>query len=227
MSKPKISLNKLGEYLQASATRRKTIVKDQQNPATPITAYYRHARKPIIDFLKTDMLDDAKLLDDAQNLRDSAITGTGTEWDINSRRASADAIEQFLEIADKIDLDGLVVESIPENQRAVLELSGVDVSIRPDAIFRDMESNEIKGLLKLHFPRENHLNDTAKHIATALRVYGENLENANINPKKCYVIDVFDSSVTVAPKTFKKNIKELEAACDEIRMRWNDNLISK
>ena len=29
---PRISLNKLGEYLQATATRRKSIVKDQKKP---------------------------------------------------------------------------------------------------------------------------------------------------------------------------------------------------
>ena len=51
MSKPKISLNKLGEYLDATPSRRKKIIQDQQDPRPVITIRYQDARENITEIL--------------------------------------------------------------------------------------------------------------------------------------------------------------------------------
>jgi len=69
MSKPKISLNKLGEYLDATPSRRKRIIQDQQNPQAFKAVRYQDARECITEYISNEMLDDAGLLESAQKLR--------------------------------------------------------------------------------------------------------------------------------------------------------------
>ena len=156
MSKPKISLNKLGEYLDATPSRRKKIIQDQQNPKAFITIRYQDARENITGFLANNMVDEAGFLEAAQDLRD---TIGGTEFSLQDKRNSADAMENFLEVSDSISLDGLVAEKVDKTTSSVIEFAGVDVSIRPDVILKDKETGDVKGAVKLHFPKTTPLTE--------------------------------------------------------------------
>jgi hypothetical protein len=219
MSKPKISLNKLGEYLDATPSRRRRIIQDQQNPEPFITTRYQDAREGIINFIVGGMVDDAKLLESAQELRENHYSTPFVQQD---KRASAEAMEQFLDIADNIDIDGLRVERIDKTQSSIMEVAGVDVSIRPDAILKDEETGQIKGAIKLHFSKTHPLNEkSAGYVATTLKVYLENgNKESTIDPKKCYLIDIPTAKATTASKAHKKKMNDVEAACEEIDARW-------
>lgn len=222
MSKPKISVNKLGEYLIASPTRRKRIVEDQQEPKPFIAARYTDAREKIVEYLSENMNDDSKILIAAQNLR---VPSGESDFNDQDRRASADAIEDFLDASENIILDGLIVEAGESTSSASMKVSHVDITMRPDALLKDQNSGEIVGCVKLHFPRINPLNNqSAEYVATAMRVYLENIkENKKVDPKKCYVVDVPTKTVVTAPKAFKRKMNDIVAACEEINARWRKN----
>lgn len=55
---PRISLNKLGEYMNASASRRKRIIAEQREPKTFIVARYTDAMDVICDYFQDDSRDD-------------------------------------------------------------------------------------------------------------------------------------------------------------------------
>ncbi|MFZ2405197.1 MAG: hypothetical protein WAW41_08675 [Methylobacter sp.] len=107
MAKPKISVNKLGEYMIASPSRRKQIIEDQQEPKTFMVARYRDAREQIVTYLSEGMSDDTKVMLSIQELRNS---NGGSEFVEQDRQLSADAITKFLEVSDNINIDNLIVE---------------------------------------------------------------------------------------------------------------------
>lgn len=219
MSKPKISLNKLGEYLDATPSRRKKIIQDQQNPKAFITIRYQDARENITGFLANNMVDEAGFLEAAQDLRD---TIGGTEFSLQDKRNSADAMENFLEVSDSISLDGLVAEKVDKTTSSVIEFAGVDVSIRPDVILKDKETGDVKGAVKLHFPKTTPLTEkSAPYVAAVLKVYlGAEDADSHIQPENCYVIDISTKKVFKAGKAHKNRIRDIEAACEEIEARW-------
>lgn len=219
MASPKISLNKLGEYLTASPSRRRRIVQDQKDPKAFIAARYADAREAIVDFLASGMTADSKLLATAKALREDS---TGTDFARQDRLASAEAIENFLEVVDQIELEDLVVVPTESSASAGMKVEGVHISVRPDAYLKNAITNDVIGAVKLHFPKTTPLNESAsKYVSTALRVYlTEELSSSAADHRKCYVVDVSTQTVTCAPKSYKKNMADIAAACEEIRARW-------
>lgn len=221
MVDPKISLNKLAEYLDATPSRRRQIVKDQKNPQPFIAARYGDAREEIIDFIEGGMSNDQKMLETAIDLRQNH---SGTDFAKQDRNASADAIEDFLDAADQLEIEGFSAEGSDKSTSAAMNIAGVNVSVRPDVILKDKDTGEVKGAIKLHFSKTSPLSAKSReYSATALRVYLENEGHPDIDPKKCYVVDVPTQSVSNAPKTFKRKMNDIEAACEEINARWTKN----
>lgn len=220
MGNPKISVNKLGEYLAATPARRKRIVEDQKNPKAFIAARYTDAREAIVDYVSSGMTNDTKLLNTAVNLR--AEVG-GTEFSENDRKASADAIENFLDVAEDLHIEGLAAMPGEETAQSTLQVADVNISMRPDILLKSANSGETVGAIKLHFSKTNPLTKKgAEYVATALRVHLENQNpEAKIDPKKCIVVDIATENVVNAPKAFKKNMNDISAACEEIKARWS------
>jgi len=220
MQDPRISLNKLGEYLTATPSRRRRIVFDQQAPQTFIAARYRDAKEEIVDFLVSGMSDRAALLSAASRLRKNQ---SGSEFAINDRSASADAIECFVQAIDDIDFGNCVAVAVPSTASEGMLIAGVYVSVRPDVYLRNWKTGEIEGALKLHFPKTSPLTKAgAEYVATTMRVYMEREKgHSRVDHRKCFVVDVPTSLVTTAPKAYVNKMKDIEAACEEIEVRWS------
>ncbi len=219
MADPRISLNKLGEYLTASPARRRRIVQDQQDPKAFIAARYTDAREAIVGFLASGMTQEAELLSVARRLRSDT---TGTDFARQDRTASAEAIENFLEVVEQIEIEDLAVVPAESTSSETMPVNGVNISIRPDAYLKNPITGDIVGAIKLHFPKTNPLGEvSAKYVATALKVFLSEQKGAQLaDNKKCYVVDISTQTATCAPKSHKKNMNDIAAACEEIRARW-------
>lgn len=217
MKKPRISINKLGEYLTATPSRRKRIVEDQQDPKPFITTRYSDAREQIVGYLVSDMTDDSTILNAAESLK---VHSGGTDFCEQDRCASSEAIHSFLEASENLDIDGLVAAPVLSNESSTMDVAGVTISMRPDAILKDKETGEVKGCVKLHFAKTTPLNAQAgEYVATALRVHLGN-SHATVDPHKCFVVDVPTKKIYNAPKAFKRKMNDISAACEEIDVRW-------
>lgn len=215
MSVSKISLNKLGEYMTATPARRRRIIEDQIAPKEFIAARYADARENISNFIVGDISDD-RLEQIAIELRNHTYDSTFIAQDKN---LSADAIDSFLEISDQLPTD-YKLEKTPANVKATLEISGVDVSIRPDVYIKN-DNDEVVGAIKLHFPKSNPLTVTSgEYVATALKAFVQENASTPISPKLCIVIDVPSSTVITVPKAGKKRMMDIQAACEEIDAQW-------
>lgn len=215
MSAPKISLNKLGEYMNATPARRRRIIEDQIAPKEFIAARYADARENIVDCIAGKISED-ELTQIAEDLRKKEYDSKFTTQDKN---LSADAIDSFLEISDQIP-EHYKFEKVSANEKSTLEISGVDVSIRPDAYIKN-DNDEVVGALKLHFPKSNPLTTASgEYVATALKAFVQEGAKNPIDHKLCIVVDVPSSSVISAPKAGKKRMIDIEAACEEIGAQW-------
>ena len=95
----KISVNKLGEYMDASASRRKQILRDQKAPLAFKVARYREARETIVQHMEQGMTDDSFAMQRVEVLRNDH---SGSDFTAQDRQLSADAIEDFLPLAEEI-----------------------------------------------------------------------------------------------------------------------------
>lgn len=221
MNSPRISLNKLGEYLMATPARRRRIVLDQQDPKAFIVARYMDARTAIVDYLASGLTDSGReqLMSKSTALR---LDKSGTEFAYQDRVASADAMVNFVDLSSSIDMDELIAIPVEGSFSAAMYISGVKVSVRPDVILRNWVTGDVVGAIKLHFPKTSPLSAAALgYVSTALRVYMEKQEGgASVDFKRCYVIDISTKSVVSAQKAHVKKMKDIEAACEEIFVRW-------
>lgn len=217
--KPKISINKLGEYMMATASRRKQILHDQKNPSAFKVARYKDARVTIVEFMEQMIsADEARLT--AVGLRTDE---SGTEFTVQDRRLSAKAIDDFLSLSKEIEIDDLSVHGGNTFASEVIDFGGTKVSMRPDAILKNKKTGAIVGCVKINFSKSSPLQEkSAAYVATALRAHLEvNLSSPeNVDPAKCYVVDVPTRTVCAAPKANKKRLSDLTAAGEEISARW-------
>lgn len=218
MSKPSISLNKLGEYLTATPARRRSIVKDQMEPKPYVVTHYSDAREAITNFLEKSNATDQNLIEAAEKLKAQPHP---TQSIADEKALSAEAIYDFLEVRDQINNQGHRMEKVAKNEQRKMEISGVDISVRPDLLVKD-DSDNVVGALKLHFSKTFPLNkDAGEYVATGMRAYLEQeYGKEKIDPKLCTVVDVPTSNIVQAPKAAIKRMKDISAACEEIDARW-------
>lgn len=216
---PRISLNKLGEYLQATPTRRKSIVRDQKKPpGAGIVTRYGPVTVALREYFKIgdkDLLTDTigKLMTDQ----------SGSDWQREDRQLSARALERVVEMLDQVDLTGAKVVPFPSKAESALLVGGVKVSVRPDfLVVLGDDPNVAIGALKLSHNKQNALDKLGcEYIAIMLaRFVAQTFPNARVNLKRCLSLATPLKVVATAPKSYKAKSEAIDAACEEIAGRW-------
>ncbi len=221
---PRISANKLGEFLTtANPIRRRAIITDQKNPPEVVVPLYRGAADPIADFLNGGGENVDTLYAAIDRLRSNE---SGTEWAVRDRKNTAEALEHFLELAGELPFDG--IEYIRGEQNPPkLQLNGVDVSVRPDYVLHyERRGKKYIGALKFHFVKNEESSlgqEGAEFVATLLyRWLHENApDERRPSHTHCFSIDVFRESIVTAPASYLRRQAQIEEACAEIAARWN------
>ncbi|MCX4245280.1 hypothetical protein [Paraliomyxa miuraensis] len=216
---PRISANKLGEYLVSPPLRRRDIIERQKYPCSFIGAYYEPARSIIVDFL-LGRTDREGMLRRTMGL---VMAKHESRYAHHQAHGSAEAVLRFLDLEPRLDLRGLTPVHVPEHDK--LDVEGVAISVYPDVVLegRDARGRPRVGAIKLHFPKAHpHTETSAEYVATLLRMYahermgdrGRALEDA------CMVIDVFSGGLATAPSGHRRRWRDIGAACEEIRRAW-------
>ncbi|MFD2602830.1 hypothetical protein [Flavobacterium suzhouense] len=212
---PRFSVNKLGEYLTATPARRKRLIEDQKYPNTFITSVYKIAREAIIRYIIKDY--DESILDKAVAEIKASVSITDQDRD-NSLL--------ILKLIRKHSLPDLSSYKKTKYQlkNGNLSIKGLKVSISPDIILR--KGNKV-GCIKIHIIKtESQRLDTEAGLAvsTLLHQYiGSNIidEDEKVDPKTCISFDCFNNSYETAPSAIKRRMGNIEAACEEIVLRWD------
>ncbi|MEM9456974.1 MAG: hypothetical protein AAGF11_22540 [Myxococcota bacterium] len=216
---PRISANKLGEYLVSPPLRRRDILEQQKYPRTFIGAYYEPARRAIVDFV-VGAIDRVQLLSRADRL---VSAEHDSDWFRHRAHGCAEAIMRFLDLEPHMDMRGMTPVHVPKHE--IINVHGVDISVYPDLVLegRDARGRPLVGAIKLHFPKSHpHTEASAQFVATLLRVYAMTAMTARGRTlfDACLVVDVFSGRVMTAPRGYKRRWRDISAGCEEIRNAW-------
>jgi hypothetical protein len=209
---PRISVNKLGEYVIARPQRRRAIIAEQKDPKNYVVPRYRAAQDAIVEYLVTRSERDLMVA-----RRRLASAGPKSPWDAQRRKLCIEAIGAFIEVFDAVDLDDFVCTQGPRKPNPLV-IRGVDVSVRPEVIIKDSKG---MGGLKLYFGKNTRLGEAGPYVATTVHQYLQGI--AEESPARlCLVIDVFARQVVTASSATRRLRGDVGAACGEIADRWDD-----
>jgi hypothetical protein len=216
---PRISINKLGEYMTATPLRRRRIVLDQKRPKTFILPRYTEAQDAIVKHLVAG--GDVDIL--TAEIERLALAPSATQWEDQRKELCGEAMSRFLDIADHVDLGGMKA-AVGGNDQPRLELAGLEVSVRPEVILRgrNPQGAPTAGAIKLYFSKTIPLSEQGgAYIAAAVHQFVEtHIEPGHADPRYCQVIDVFGGQVFRAPRALVRRRNDLVAACEEIVRAW-------
>lgn len=213
---PRISVNKLGEYLTADAGRRKTILRQQKKPSRymtthydaasrSITAFYNGERNPSFIKRQIDRLSKRvpKHDHDAQRLNDCM-----------------DALEAFLDVLDTLALPEYDIR-VGAIRPPKLYVAQVAVSVRPELLL--YREDGLVGAVKFQFSKSHALDEkSANYVGTAVHQYVEDILHVDrAKPQNVIVADLLSRNVYRGPKAVVQRRKDIVAACEEIYVRWS------
>ncbi|HZX58978.1 MAG TPA: hypothetical protein VFE54_09635 [Mucilaginibacter sp.] len=215
---PRISVNKLAEYLEANPTRRKKIVYDAKHPEPFVTTRYKDAREYIKSYICGETDEDAILVRiDAFNTADA-----DSDFQEQDNNLSAEVLELLLD-TDISSWDGYEISSF-EGENTLVNISGVDISVNPDLLVKQEKGGETKfGLIKLHLSKTNQLSEESqKIVAVMLLGFAHKIAEEYGTPeeKMCMSFDIFKQHSECCPTAVKMRLRKIEAACEEIALWW-------
>ncbi len=213
---PRTSLSKLGEYLVASAGRRRNIIQDQKNPRAFIVASYRQAYEPLAACLVAG--GDPRFLD--RHLHMWRTRAPRNDFDARCRPLCIEAAEAFQALLATGRLSHLTFATGIE--QASLMIGGVKVSISPDVLVAGPEAGAAKIYLSKTGPLTKDVGKrpgSSSYAATTLHQWVEQ-ELGGGDPARCLVIDVFAGEVYAAPKSHVQRRRDIESACREFAAVW-------
>jgi hypothetical protein len=217
---PRISLNKLGEYLTATPARRRTIIRDQKYPPTFQVMRYSEAERAIIDYFTEGRREDGLLA----SIGRLSAQERKTEFDAQRVELCLDALHGFLETVDDLGLEGATLVQ-GEAEPPLLEVAGVALSVRPEIIVRtpEGEGDSRLGLVKLYFSKTHPLDETsAQYVGAVLQHFATHHLGAGAQPHHTLfrVVDVLASKVYRPSRAVTRRLSDVQAACEEIAARW-------
>lgn len=217
---PRISINKLGEYLVAPAGRRRRIIYDQKRPPVVQVSLYTEAHRAIVNCLYNS--DDGALLDQA--LESLYHVSPANDFEALKKSLCIDALEAFADMLDDLDFDGTAM-TIGESDPPKLQIGGVEVSVRPDLILsgKDRNGSSRVGLIKLYINKGFPLDETSgQYVAVGLQAFADQhlTDLGGSDHRMIYVLDILGGRVFKAPKSNTRRLNDIEAACQEIAANW-------
>ncbi|MBL8770030.1 MAG: hypothetical protein JNK30_01495 [Phenylobacterium sp.] len=220
---PRISLNKLGEYLTCvKASRREKILQDAKYPPTFQVIRYEPARLIIQRYLCGKVPTIAALADE---VADYAMTPTKDDFEARMKKSNLEALKLFLEMAPALNFAGAKI-TIGAHTEPRRPIRGVGVSMRPDLHLTRGGGNEPirRGAIKLNLSKTGvHSKEAAEYVGALLRTHiEESYAPGECDHEMCFTLDVFSQKLLASPKAVVNRLKDVEAGCAEIARQWAD-----
>ena len=218
---PRISVNKLAEFIGAKAVRQRAILRDQKYPTDYKGMYHREAAEAISSCISSSGEDTAVLDRAIARLEQLHSDSIGTQRRI---AANIDAVETFRLMLDDV-FPLLGSPSLGENSPSKLTVHNVAISVRPDIILRSngRAGGQLLGGIKLHFPKTFPLNiESAATVSAVVQDWFKATmpDDGTVSGPMCYVIDVGSKSVFKGSKSIVARLKEVKANCENIQALW-------
>ena len=208
----KLTLKGLARYIASSPSAQRKILQNHKYPAADepfaMRMYYREAT----DCLKTYIRDGQT----GEWLRQRALELTAPRPDQSGPSASrlrhnAEAVLHFGKHFDGKDIEVL------DCPRFRLEFSGVSIGVVPDLCLRD--HSRIK-LFKLQFGGKA-LPEQSVRVITQCLLAAANAQGHALPFSSAVYVDLPRSLSYTAPRSSKKTMQDIKAACETIALIWD------
>jgi hypothetical protein len=217
--RPRISINKLAQYMSADAARRERILREQKHPPAFKVAWYADASQVIRRYLMDPQHDTEILRLGSERIRMRPVASPNER---QKRNDNGDAVDAFAGCCQQINFDDFAPESGPESGNLMIE--GVRVSVRPEVVIAGRyRGQDCRGALKVYLAKNDPLDGGGADIIGALlqRFMSIDLsEDEQCLPRHCTVIDTFRRQCFRAPTAIIRHQRNVDAACREIANRW-------
>ncbi len=217
MAKIDISINPLAEFIEASARRKRSIVKQQLNPPKFKVTRYRtarsHMRKSLMHgFSSQEIVAGILVLKRREPKSKFAVS------DIQN---SIEALRTFLDLRFP-EMKDLIRCHFYRSDVNSFELSGINIIVAPDLILK-YKSDGITyiGGIKFHISKGGQFSyDGSQVAAYGIRTLLENkiaTDDEVVDPRLCLSIDIFGQRVMNAESLHANIPERVENACEEIK----------
>ncbi len=216
-SPPKLSVNKLAEYIYASPLRRKRILEQSKHPKNYITTLYSEVR----EIMKTYILKgrDITFLEESIEAINNKPVKDHQKKDKENELMALTALKNMdLSFLNECEF------AKPKGITPSMSINGVIISVNPDLLVYKKNKSQI-GALKLHIIKTNNLSKEAQKSVSVLlnEILLSSMPDStsSIKPSLCLSVDLFKNSVECCPKSYKTRLENIEAACEEIAAVWD------
>ncbi|MBX3409845.1 MAG: hypothetical protein KF859_08155 [Phycisphaeraceae bacterium] len=217
---PRMSANALATYMSASPTKRESVLREQKFPPTYRSRWYDIATKAITRCLIHPERDSEIIVQVIDRLH---ATTPADKHERQVAENNAAALESFLGVLPELEWDGLAAQGYP-HRAATLEIEGVVLSVRPEVkLSGKLRGSQVRGGVKLYVSKSTRLGEDGGAVIGALlhEFSSQQCDNGEAcKQRHCQVIDVFGEDWHAAPNAIKRRLRDIEAACREIRERW-------
>jgi hypothetical protein len=223
VNQPRISVNKLAEYMVSKAARQRRLLHDRKYPDEDfqIGMYHREASDAVSRYLATSGLSTEPIDKQILIIKQQSPDKIGTARRLNS---NIEAMERFLDMLDDVSF-GDAEPGLGEHAPPKLTFHGVDISVRPEIILRgERKGKKLIGAVKLNFAKGFCMNvESAGYVSAAVQEFCKRhvaSDEEIVLSDYCSVIDVGSGQVFPGVKSTKSRLKDIEDTCQNIKDIW-------
>jgi hypothetical protein len=218
-----IPANKLAEFVSAQTPeRRERLVRQVKHGGTGHPIYYQCFHGPAKDFLVAGARDASGILRALDRLK----VRTKTKWYEIDSRITASALKALIALGPQ--LYGLNAEFSPTGKAvALLKLSDVDVSVRPNLLVHATRNGKpLVGALRFYLAKESPAQlgvRGAELVATMQYLWLTQIATGarTPDPEHCVVVECMQQRLTKAPADPSRHIAVIERGCREFAEMWH------
>lgn len=221
VKEPKISFRFLADFMAASSTAQRSIVRSCKYPPIARLVQHNEAKLTIAKFIRSENPDTTELTEKAQELRNRLADN---QFDRDLFDHNADYIARYSEVHHLLNVPNAEI-STPGSHTAI-SINGVKVS--PELHFRFLrltKSNETRiGAGMLRYQKGKLLSPLVAAWQSSILLGYLNLTNPEDNQipegKLCVTIDAYSALAHPAPSDAKRKFSQAESSCETIAEWW-------
>jgi hypothetical protein len=228
--KPRFTVLELGEYMAAEDGPRETILRNMRYERLSRSLIYRLLWPAVSRFLSSPTRDQ-RILAECKVALEEAIQGAQNPQQKDNLKYELNALAAFERSLNALEIGGLNLEKAAPRR---LEIEGVTVSVRPSAHIRvsrqrgaDLHGAVVIDVAKGIEPKTDdakaRLKESMTHSAIVLHqhVVETAPEEGKPSPEHCFIFHTHRQERVVAPTSYKKTYRNIEAVCRNIARSWD------
>jgi hypothetical protein len=221
VKEPRISFRFLADYMAASSTMQRSILRGCKYPPIARLVQHNEAKQSIAKFIRSENPDTTELQEKAQQLRTRMADN---QFDRDVLDHNADYLARYASVHNLLNLPK--AEILAPGPHPVILINGVKVA--PELHFRFLrvtKTNESRiGAGMLRYQKGKALPPaTAAWQSVILLGYlsSTNPDDSQIpEGKLCVTVDAYSAAVHAAPSDAKRKYSQAESACETIAEWW-------